>query len=138
MMPSIFKQQLHIEQFIKVPTEEVLRKRFIVNREEPIAFKDLSTFLLAIVFGLESQGQAQHEAFKIFLKEIYKVLKKCPTETTFDAIKLVKELLESSEWRLIIDNEKYSSVVGPNKPLKQATDASNLIKAGACINGTCN
>lgn len=139
MVPSVLKQQFKIDQFIKVPTEEVLRKRFIVSREEPVAFKDLTVFLLAMVMGLETQGQAQKDAFLVFLKELLKVLQKCPAETTLDSIELVKELVhnDTHNWRLIIEKEKYMIIVGPGRPLRQATDASMLIKAGACINGTC-
>jgi hypothetical protein len=86
--------------------------------------------------GLETQGPAQHEAFKQFLHELLFVLKKCP-DVTIDSIDLINELLDTKNWRRILETQKYSSVVGPNRPLKEATDASNLIKAGACINGTC-
>jgi hypothetical protein len=137
MIPSTLKQQFKIDQFIKIPTEEVLRKRFIVSREEPITFKDLTVFLLAIVMGLETQGQAQKDSFVVFLKELFKVLEKCPVETSQDSLDLVKELLVHSNWRIILEQKKYMIIVGPNRPLRQATDASNLIKAGACINGTC-
>ena len=139
MVPSSIKKQFVIDQFIKIPTEEVLRKRFIVSREEPITFKDLTVFLLAMVMGLETQGQAQKDAFLVFLKELLKVLEKCPAETTLDSLELVKELAhnDTHNWRLILEKEKYMIIVGPGRPLRQATDASNLIKAGACINGTC-
>ena len=139
--------QAHEDQLMAEPSMEVLQKKYMVNREEPIVWRNLSTALLAILMGQEavaaSGAEASGEALQQCLqslstivsssgqansKEIQQILKELSREIQSGHIKQAREALE---------HLKYDSVVGPKKPLKQIEDASRLLKAGQCINGTC-
>lgn len=123
------------------PTMEVLQKKFMVNREEPIVWRNVSTFLLAFymcLLMLQDSGAAK-EAMRNFLVALITVLKISGQGNASLLVKIMEDIqrLEAQESIAILEKIKYESIVGPSGPLKSASDATRLIKAGQCINGSC-
>jgi len=125
------------------PTMEVVMKRFIVNRDEPIAFRGLTTALLAIVMGLGS-GTSGSAALSRFVFSISEAVELSGQENMAQLItllnliqKMIKEAQDFDTIRSFIELQKYAHVIGPNGPLKDAREATNLIQAGTCVKGTC-
>lgn len=133
------------------PSFEVVQKRFMVNRDEPFQWRTITTVLVAFVMGLEvlsGPTGSQYEALVNFLKalaEVIKVSNQCTSDDiveTLDAFqaKAAKGLKDSSKMppeslRTHAEDLKYASICNRNR--KSPKDYSRLIKAGACINGSC-
>ena len=131
-------------ELLSEPTFEALQKRFLVNRDEPIPRRSLLTTLLAIVMGLEglkAQNQLTEyhkDALVSFLGALKNVIEVSSQHNSAQLLSDVNGLLkisfkDPSEIRLHIETLKYGTV--PKHVLKSIP--SGLIKAGACINGTC-
>lgn len=145
---------------ISEPTFEVVQKRFMVNRDEPILWRHLSTVLLAMVMGIEAAGaaagsatsssatgslDAQYDALVAFLTALRPILAlshQCTASDIQDTVdnlvnKLKKGPLKAgpADMRLYIEDLKYGQIC--TKSRRNPKDYSRLIKAGACINGSC-
>lgn len=131
--------QSHQDQLLAEPTMEVLQKKYMVNREEPIVWRNLSTALLAILMGQESSLAPNMEALQKFLSNLITIMGSSGQANAKEIQEILKAVSAEniSQGRKIIEHLKYDSVVGPKKPLRSTEDASRLIKAGQCINGTC-
>jgi hypothetical protein len=116
-------------ELLSEPKLDVLQKRFLVNREEPICRRGLLTVLLAIVMALETN----HEnllALDKFLKAVIGVVilsKQYNADELIDILERLRSIKTTVEMRLFLDYMKYGTANGN----------SGLIKAGACIDGTC-
>lgn len=124
------------------PTLEVILKRFIVNREEPFVWRSMSAALLAIVMGLEISTDDLYNDMHEFLEGLIEVLELSKQENASELIGCLKSFKAlvgakkpASELRSFIETEKYESILG--SIFKSATEASRLVKAGACVAGTC-
>ena len=121
------------------PSYEVLHKRFIVNREEPIVKRSLLTALLAIVMALELKNNNEDLlAFQIFVGYLKNIISASRQENTEHLLKILNELKPfegPTKMRETLEFYKYYNTADP--VVKNATDATALIKAGACIKGTC-
>jgi hypothetical protein len=138
------------------PSFEVVQKRFLVNRDEPICWRNLSTMLLAICFGLvkldtTNRGFAldgllvpQYEALMTLLTTLRKIVIKSKQSNARAIVGFLGTMLKALEMRetpsqliTILERAKYKYVVDKDGPLKDASEATKLIQAGACISGTC-
>jgi hypothetical protein len=130
---------IHSSKLLSEPTFEVLKKRFIVNREEPIVRRSLLTALLAIVMALELKNTPDDlQSFNIFIKILKDVIQVARQDNSTFLIGILDKLDPNegpTKMRQILEYYKYSNVQEP--VVKQAHEASSLIKAGACIKGTC-
>lgn len=144
------------------PTMEILQKRFMVHRDEPLPWRSLSTALLAIVMGLQLQtspeafGQpgpdkqwgptgpmaAQYEALATFIGALRQIIK-LSCQANAKALqsflgRLVRSMPKGpSAMRSLIESAKYAAVCGPSGPLERPSEATKYIKAGVCMAGTC-
>jgi len=127
------------------PSLEVLMKRFYVNIEEPISWKSLSTMLIAFIMGLHETKESrtegpvpqgpQFEAMKVFLDSLVALFLHEKSLRGPDGLAaFVKDLRRQvdgpNDLRTFVEAYKYDG-------LKNAREYSNLIKAGACMSGTC-
>lgn len=121
------------------PTFEVVQKRFIVNREEPFVWRSLNTMLLSFAMGLEANEDSKNiAALKKFLIYILNFINPSAAATQNNTVKELTKVLELKSAKQIrekIEELKYSKIVP--RILKNSFEASNLIRAGSCINGTC-
>lgn len=116
--------------FLVEPTELVLKKRFMVNREEPISFRAVSTMLLAFTMAAESPHL--HNILKSYIAEVAKVLSLCHAQE-HDFVETLLNYKNSAEVRYALEKEKYKNVdIGySNRQL------SELIRAHTCFEGSC-
>jgi hypothetical protein len=146
--------QAHEDQLMAEPSMEVLQKKYMVNREEPIVWRNVSTALLAILMGQEQiqsggglssstggglSGSGALDALDAFISSLSVIVGSSGQANGKELQEILQRLrqLSVSEARELVEHLKYDSVVGPKKPLKKIEDASRLLKAGQCINGTC-
>jgi len=125
-----------ITPYIK-PSLEVLKKRFLVNREECIAWRNLSTSLLAIVMYLEEakSHRAEFDTFIKALRSVVIVSKQYNSKSILLVLDTILQKTTYEEIRMILENAKYSPIMpAVYADVKMIT---NLVKAGACIENTC-
>lgn len=117
--------------FLVEPSELVLKKRFMVNREEPISFRAVSTMLLA--FSMAAQTQDLFNILKNYCNEVAKVLELSPGMQKKDFVKSLINYSSSEEIREALEKEKYKGISVPysNRQL------SELIRAHTCFEGSC-
>lgn len=133
-------------ELIAEPSYEVVQKRFMVNRDEPLTWKALSVVLLAFVMGLEvltTPMDQQYSALAAFLDAIHEIL--TVAQQCGDLQDHVRSLWTKSiqgpkrappaALREFVETLKYSRVCKAQR--KDPKHYSRLIKAGACLNGTC-
>jgi hypothetical protein len=133
---------------VSEPTLEVVQKRFMVNRDEPFQWRTITTVLVAFVMGLEvltGPMESQYEALVAFLKALCAIVKVSHQCTSDDIIVALQSFADKvsrgpakmppADLRVHVEDLKYSAICRRNK--KDAKDYSRLIKAGACINGSC-
>lgn len=137
----------------KEPTFEYVRKRYLVNSEEPIQWRSLAVSVLAIVMNFEGKfnGVSKDEMANLYskLKQFLEAVKEACNRSRQDNAKALKSVLdailrlvvqsdhgkivEPAKIKKVIQMMKYSRAVSPS----EAEELSSLIKAGACIKGTC-
>lgn len=123
------------------PTFEVVQKRYLVNREEPIVWRSLNTMLLAFAMGFETNASSAEimNAFNILLETILQLLHlDNPNSKNNTLVIELTNLLNyksASKLRERIEAMKYSKIVP--KIIKSSSVSANLIRAGSCINGSC-
>lgn len=145
----------HERELFAEPSFEVVQKRFIVNRDEPLTWRSLSTVLLALVMGMQKAGSGatppvesfdQNPTTKAALMQFLRGLRqvvgfsKQPnvgtlTKVLDDVIGLVSSHSTYVIVREYLENIKYGRIVGT--VLQDASQASRLLQAGACVRGTC-
>jgi predicted metal-dependent hydrolase len=122
------------------PTMEVLKKRFLVNREESLSWRNLSTSLLAIVMALQEHTEPlkYKSELETFLKALRSVVLSAKQYNSTSIVQVLDALLEQKsyeEMRTLLENAKYSPIIpAVYSDVKVIT---NLVKAGACIENTC-
>lgn len=126
---------------ISEPSFEVLRKRFIINREEPIIKRHLLTALIAIIMALELKNNNEDlESLNVFLRTLRAVITVARQENTSELLKILDDLdpfKGPSQMRQSLEFYKYYNNSEDLRVVKDARQATDLIKAGACIAGTC-
>ena len=131
------------------PSFEVVQKRFMVHRDEPIQWSSLSVVLLAVTMGLQNNDTAKANiepfyaefmTFMMGLKKALKASKQSNQEGLLEVLDRCIQLCASGapvqQLRTLLDNMKYTHVVRTGSA-SSCQDLSGLIKAGACIKGTC-
>lgn len=131
--PKSMCDELRLSLEPSVPSFEVMQKRFAVNREEAISFKNLSTSLLALLmFADESPVDVRQPLlfFCMGIRETVAEAKQKNTQDLFDLLDIVI-LGIAKPWsalRQSVEFKKYGRKYKGN---------SQYIKAGVCFNGTC-
>jgi len=123
------------------PSFEVVQKRFMVNRDEPISWRGLSTVLLALLMGLHYNHVQNFQGdLKAFLMAVMRALEVSKQANAGEILLILEELLALAQkgataeaLRTFVEAVKYDKVLAEAERSK----ASGLIKAGACISGTC-
>ena len=122
------------------PTMEVLKKRFLVNREESLSWRNLSTSLLAIVMALQEHPEPlkYKSELETFLKALRSVVLSAKQYNSTSIVQVLDAIIEQKsyeEMRSLLENAKYSPIIpAVYSDVKVIT---NLVKAGACIENTC-
>jgi hypothetical protein len=122
-------------ELLSEPKMEVLQKRFLVNREEPICRRGVLTTLLAIIMALELKSDLDDivalQKFLATLVTVIKLSKQYNADELETMILDLKSIKKLQDMRQFLEYMKYGhSGIDGHK-------ASMLIKAGACISGTC-
>jgi len=139
-----------------VPTFEAVQKRFMVNRDEPLQWRNMSTVLLAFVMGLQLLDRdlrnfdddgillEQHAQFVCFVEQLRDLVALSKQSNAKNIGMFLDKFLKAlqaretlSALRGLVEKAKYDAVLGTNGPLKSANDASKYMQAGACFSGTC-
>lgn len=139
--PDTAKQDLRLNgrALCTRPTFEVVQKRFMVNRDEPFPRRGVSTVLLTLVMGLEASNDQSlyRRELLIFIQKLaeFIVLSKetVGPAMVLDLQKLLQAVRDKHDLRKTMERLKYSTVLDNQK----AEQAASLIRAGACISGTC-
>jgi hypothetical protein len=135
---------------VNEPTFLAVQKRFLVNSDEPIAWRGLSTVLLALLLGLRKTQEgplhefvieeSMYKVFLVFLDELLKVMHFTKQSNGHNILKFLLKLRKALQAResfadllLLVEKAKYDSVANE----KQAQEITALIRAGACVQGTC-
>ena len=151
VVPQVAKVMLRyaseVSQF--QPSFEVVQKRFMVHRDEPITWTSLSVVLLAITMGLECNDgakanigpfYAEFVTFMVGLKTALKASKQSNQAGLMEVLDRCIGLCASGapiqQLRGLLETMKYTHVV-KNGSASSCQELSGLIKAGACIKGTC-
>jgi hypothetical protein len=120
-------QSKHLEQnymdLASTPSLEIVQKRLLVNSDELLSWKSISIVLLALAMA----NVDQHK-LKDFVMALQKAIFLSKQGNSNDLRLVLDEFLLSSDKRKFIDDLKYG----------QKKHYSELIRAGACMNGTCN
>jgi hypothetical protein len=105
------------------PSFEVVEKRFLVNSDESFLWKDLSIVLLALCMS-EAPIKERNE----FIRELIKIIRLSKQANASMLIETLEILvpLGNDKARQLLDKIKYNE-----------HSNSELIRAGACIKGTC-
>ena len=122
--------------FLVGPTELVTKKRFMVDREEPLVWRSVSTMLLAFSMAAETGSQSVKNALKEYVKEILDIYDLCPPSEQVTRAKLYLESLkglEPSQMRVKLEELKYGSLKSAYTPRQ----ISELIRAHTCFEGSC-
>lgn len=131
----------HDSALLQEPSMEVLQKKFMVNREEPIVWRNVSTVLLAFYMNILGSDKRDNTetALHTFIVSMKTILGLSSQGNTKLLVEIMKELLHMpvQEAFEFVKDIKYESVVGPGRPLRSADEATRLMKAGQCINGSC-
>jgi hypothetical protein len=115
-----------------IPTLEVVRKRQLINSAEPISWSKLSTALIAVVMGMQLQDSPPLNEFKTFVETLRVVVSKQSSPLIDSALEGLLKILRHGlqKCKLYLEKLKY-----PN--IQMAESLTAMIKAGACIAGTC-
>lgn len=123
------------EDLLSEPKMEVLQKRFLVNREEPICRRGFLTVLLAFVIALQLKNELEDiKALDKFLAALQTVIRLTKQYNASELMTIVNDLRRIEglhHMRQYLEFMKYGETG------IDGTKASSLIKAGACISGTC-
>jgi len=119
------------------PSIDVVRKRQIVSSDDSVSWSKVSTALLAITMGIQQQQcqKALIMNLTIFVKAIQKALLKSKQSNIAIIMRALDGLIEicstgnCEKMRTYLELMKYKS--------RNAHSISDLIKAGACVSGTC-
>ena len=122
------------------PTMEVLKKRFLVNREEAISWRNVSTSLLAIVMALQeySEPLKHRSELETFLKALRSILVAAKQYNSTSIVQVLDALLVQKTYQdmqTLLENAKYSPIIP--SVYSNVKLITNLVKAGACIENTC-
>jgi hypothetical protein len=127
---------------LQEPSMEVLQKKFMVNREEPIVWRNVSTVLLAFYMNIlaSEHKDSVMESLRHFLASMKTIVGLSSQGNTKLITEILKELMHMKPEQALdfVKDIKYETVVGPTRPLRSADEATRLIKAGQCINGSCS
>lgn len=130
------------------PTQEVLQKRFRVNREEPLTWKHLSVLLLAVVMGLQKtweqanpleasfQSTVMHSELCTLLNCLSSLCAISMQENRNALQSLLRSLFQTEDQLYNLDILQ-TKLVEAKYSTKFSSDTINLIRAGSCISGTC-
>ena len=122
-------------ELLSEPKMEVLQKRFLVNREEPICRRGLLTVLLALVMALQLKHDTEDlQALYKFVRALIKVARLSKQHNEYEIKDILNTFLQIGTLdhkREFLEQVKYGTTGIDGRR------ASSLIKAGACISGTC-
>jgi hypothetical protein len=135
---------------VNEPTFLAVQKRFLVNSDEPIAWRGLSTVLLALLMGLKKTQEgplkefviedSMYKVFTHFVDQLIQVVKYTKQSNGHNILKFLlkfrKALLAKESYLsllVLLEKAKYDSVANET----HADEITALIRAGSCIGGTC-
>jgi hypothetical protein len=122
-------------ELLSEPKMEVLQKRFLVNREEPICRRGLLTVLLALVMALQLKNEMEDiKALHKFIESLVVVIK---ISRQYNAEELISIVVDLGEMQHLQDMRSFLEYMKYGDSGIDGHKASSLIKAGACISGTC-
>lgn len=128
------------------PSFEVLQKRFLVGRNEPIDVQNVCTTLIAFTMGLQqNETPALLKSLLEFIEDLTKVLDLVPQTAQLKNLKAVLKLimkqfnesnLTSEQLKEVLERFAYKDIL-KESPSFDAKSVTALIKAGACMKGSC-